>query len=291
MSTEVVKQQTSPSQFNFFDPEAFATMQRVATVFSNSLLVPNMYRTTKDNPKEMAIANCIIALSMANRIGADPLMVMQNMYIVYGQPGWSAKFLTATVNACGKYQSIKYKFKENGTCKGVEYQETIWVSGNKKIETKKVTEDIPNIECIAYTSEIGSDEILESITVSVKMAIEEGWYFKNGSKWKTMPKLMLQYRTVTFWTRAYAPELSMGLKTVDEINDTIDVEYTDVTNSVLSEIKEKGNTELVDFKQEENIENSEKTELKKTDKVSSEVKVPSAEIKSDTSNPAPTLKL
>ncbi|MDO6658942.1 hypothetical protein, partial [Anaerobacillus sp. 1_MG-2023] len=64
--------------------------------------VPQQYR---DN-----IANCIIALEMANRMGASPMMVMQNLYIVHGNPGWSSKFLIATFNQCGRYTSLRYEW-------------------------------------------------------------------------------------------------------------------------------------------------------------------------------------
>lgn len=222
MSTEIVKHESSVQRINFLDPAQFATAQRAAKLFASSELVPEMYRITSNNPEAKAIANCLIALETASRIGASPLMVMQNMYIVYGQPAWSAKFLTATVNGCGRYNSIKYKMRVNGQ---VTFQ----------------GKTMDNWECIAYTSEKGSDEVLESIPVDLKMAVDEGWYGKKGSKWQTMPKLMLQYRAVTFWTRAYAPELSMGIRPADEIEDY--VEYEEVTEKVAEEIKEKANTQ------------------------------------------------
>ena len=230
MSTEVVKQQSQVTQFNFFDADAFATIQRVCNMFACSELVPAMYRITQDNPKEKAIANCMIALETANRIGASPLMVMQNMYIVHGQPAWSAKFLTATVNGCGRYNSIKYKMELKGTVK--------W-------ENK----DVENWECIAYTSEKGSDEVLESIPVDIAMAMKEGWYGKKGSKWQTMPKLMLQYRAVTFWTRAYAPELSMGIRPEDEIRDFEDIPYEEVdpVQKVKTQVSANANKETIGF--------------------------------------------
>ena len=230
MSNEIVKQTAQITQFNFFDPEAFQTIQRVCSVFANSELVPVMYRITPDNPKEKAIANCMIALETANRIGASPLMVMQNMYIVHGQPAWSAKFLTATVNGCGRYNSIKYKLEKKGTVK--------WEG-----------KDIENWQCIDYTNEKGSDESLESIPVDIAMAIKEGWYGKKGSKWPSMPKLMLQYRAVTFWTRAYAPELSMGIKPEDEIRDYEDIPYEEVTDKVKAEVKLNANKETIGFDQ------------------------------------------
>jgi hypothetical protein len=35
-----------------------------------------------------------------------------------------------------------------------------------------------------------------------------------------MPEQMLQYRAASFWTRAYAPELSFGMHTEDEVRDS-----------------------------------------------------------------------
>ena len=62
--------------------------------------------------------------------------------------------------------------------------------------------------------------MLKSNAVTIEMAIREGWYTKAGSKWKTMPQQMLMYRSASFWTNAYAPELSMGMRTEEEIRDT-----------------------------------------------------------------------
>lgn len=42
---------------------------------------------------------------------------------------------------------------------------------------------------------------------------------KNGSKWRTMPKLMLAYRAAAFFGRLYAPELLLGIHSDDELND------------------------------------------------------------------------
>lgn len=239
----------SIQQFSFFNAEQFATMQRVATMFCNSELVPDMYRVTADNPKEKAIANCIIAIDIANRIGANILMVMQNLVIIYGRPSWSSKFLIATVNTCGRFDTLKYKFKELGELKDFKYTEyeTIWekVEGKNKKTTKVVNKVLTgitkNIECIAYTSTKGSDEVLESAPISIEIAINEGWYTKKGSKWQSIPIQMLMYRAASFWTSAYAPELSMGMKTEDEVRDIEDISYEDVTESAKKEQVAKAN--------------------------------------------------
>jgi hypothetical protein len=58
------------------------------------------------------------------------------------------------------------------------------------------------------------------------MAKAEGWSTKNGSKWKTMPDLMLRYRSATFLIRCTAPEIGLGLQTAEEIHDTVEGRVT-----------------------------------------------------------------
>ena len=101
MSKEVtIKQQSLPG---FQSADGFALLQRQASMFSKSTLVPQQFQG------EQNLGNAIIALEMAQRMNASPLMVMQNLYIVYGNPGWSSKFLIATFNQCGRFEAIKYK--------------------------------------------------------------------------------------------------------------------------------------------------------------------------------------
>jgi hypothetical protein len=155
--------------------------QRIGKAFASSDLVPQQYRGN--------LANCIVALEMANRMGASPLMVMQNLYIVHGNPGWSSKFLIACFNQCGRFSALRYEWNDARS------------------------------ECRAWAVEKATGERIEGPTVSIEMAREEGWSTKSGSKWKTMPELMLMYRAAAFLIRTYAPEISMGLRTDDEIVD------------------------------------------------------------------------
>ena len=68
--------------------------------------------------------------------------------------------------------------------------------------------------------------------VTIAMAKAEGWYQKNGSKWKTMPELMICYRSAAFWTRLFAPEIGLGINTSDEAIDTVGVEVPDVPAAI-----------------------------------------------------------
>ena len=227
----MVAQPQNQAGFNFFDPVQFDTMQRVCKLFASSELVPDMYKVTEKNPIEKAMANCMIAIEIAQRIGASPLMVMQNMVPIYGKPSWSSKFLVATVNTCGRFNPLQYRFTEKGMLGMVDYTDYVWDNAArakravaKQFDGKKIMD----IECVAFTTAKGSDKVLESSPVSVRLAIQEGWFTKNGSKWQTMTKQMLMYRAASFWTSAYAPELSMGMKTVEEYQDIQDVDYQEI---------------------------------------------------------------
>jgi len=262
------------STFNFFDKEQFETMQRVCKLFASSELVPDMYKTNlavdKDgkvtNPENKAMANCMIAIEMAQRIGASPLMIMQNMVIIYGRPSWSSKFLVATVNTCGRFEPLKYKITNLGLVGKISITEYVWDGKYKKAQQKEFDgTKIENLQCIAYTTAKGSNEVLESSPIDIKMAIQEGWYTKAGSKWVTMTRQMLMYRAASFWTNAYAPELSMGMKTDDEIRDIIDVDYEDVTEKVKREVADNANKKTLTMDDENPPQTTEPKQEQKAD--------------------------
>jgi hypothetical protein len=187
----------SATEMSFRSGEAFALLQRAATVMSRSSLVPAIYQNS--------VANCAIALNIASRVGADPLMVMQNLYIVYNRPAWSAQFLIATINQSRQFSKIRYE----------------WKGGPG---TRNDGDD--GWGCRAWATEKETGEKLYGSWVTWKLAKDEGWVDKNGSKWKTMPEQMFMYRAGAWFVKAYAPELSMGIKTADELADSIDTVET-----------------------------------------------------------------
>jgi hypothetical protein len=174
----------------FGDSDSFQLAQRVATALSKSTLIPKDYQNN--------LPNCLVALNMANRLNADPLMVMQNLYVVHGRPAWSSQFLIATANKSGKFSPLRYRF--TGT-KGKD-----------------------DFGCVCSAVDRETGEVLEGTEITIGMAKAEGWHDKSGSKWKTMPEQMLRYRAAAFFVRCYAPELSLGLSTSDEVDDIIDGE-------------------------------------------------------------------
>jgi len=163
---------------------------------------------------------------MAQRMGADPLMIMQNLHIIEGRPSWSSAFIIAAINSCGRYSSLRFVLSEPGDPVEVSYTATEWVkpAGGGKNRPNEVTKTIKvrHQTCLAWAIEKDTGERLESPVVSIQMAIDEGWLTKKGSKWQTIPELMLRYRCASFFGRLYAPELLMGLQTAEEVHDFID---------------------------------------------------------------------
>lgn len=233
-STAVQSNAPMDMQAGFSTMGGFELMQRGAKLLSSSTLVPAQYRAVvekrdkygalksrEENPA--AISNCVIALNMAQRMNADPLMIMQNLYIVEGRPAWSSQYIIASINACGKYSPLRFDMTVLGE-KDVKYSEIVRWENNKPVRENK-TVRIDDIQCTAWCIERGTETRLEGPPVSIGMAVAEGWYAKNGSKWQTMPDIMLRYRAASFFGKLYAPELLMGIQTAEEVYDTtFDVE-------------------------------------------------------------------
>ena len=75
-------------------------------------------------------------------------------------------------------------------------------------------------------------ETIEGPEVTLVMAKAEGWLDRDGSKWRTMPDLMLRYRAAAFFGRLYAPEMLLGMQTAEEAGDIIDVTPTRAATGV-----------------------------------------------------------
>ena len=166
-----------------FSLHSFEHAQRVAKMLASSTLVPKDFQGS--------VQNVMIAMEIANRIEASPFMVMQNMFIINGRPSWSSAFIIAALNSCKKFSPLRFSLTGEGE----------------------------KMECFAWCYELSNGEKIIGPTVSIAMAIAEGWYKKSGSKWPNMPTLMLRYRAAAFFGRLYAPELLLGMHAAEEIQD------------------------------------------------------------------------
>lgn len=189
--TEEMKTEIAPVENvqAFSSMSGFEVAQRMAKALAESDLVPVIYRGK--------LANCLVALEVSQRCKASVLMVMQNLYVIQGKPSWSSQYIIAALNSCGKFSPLRFRM------------------------------DGPD-KCTAYAIETKTGEVLEGPSVTIAMAKAEGWYEKSGSKWKTMPELMLRYRAAAFFGRLYAPEVLMGFSTREEQDDIIETTGTHV---------------------------------------------------------------
>ena len=213
------------------EEKIFAVLQRKAMMFANSTIVPRAYQGVNN------VGNCVIALEMAHRMGALPLMVMQNLYVVNGNPTFSSKFLVASINSSKRFSPLRYEFKGE--------------------------EGKPNYACRCLAYEAGDTEHKEPLYgdwITMEMADKEGWTKKPGSKWLSMPNQMLRYRAAAFWQRVYCPEISMGLMTAEEAED---IEYAQIVSEPTPiEADPKGNiSQMLDEMQKQPAVDPETGEL------------------------------
>jgi ribosomal protein L37AE/L43A len=190
------------------DTARFEHLWRVSNLFAKSDLVPQHY---KGKPE-----NCMLTCQMAMRLSLEPLMLMQNTYIVHGRPGMEGKLVIALVNTRGPFTGpIEWEFDDEE---------------NPKKCTAFATHKITNKVCKA--------------TITWKMVEAEGWNKKEGSKWLTIPAQMFRYRSAVFLARAYCPEVTFGFPTVQELRDVGEPER----KRPVSPLEEKLGTKQVESK-------------------------------------------
>jgi len=161
-------------------------LMEMSEMLSKSTIVPVTYQRRPEN--------CFIALDLASRMGISPMVVMQNLYVVQGKPSWAGQAVSAMIRTSHKFENVQlvYVGKEGSDDWGAHVTAINAFNGAK----------------------------IKGATVTIRTAKKEGWYQKNGSKWQTMPELMLAYRAFAWFGRVHAPEIMMGLHSIEEVEDT-----------------------------------------------------------------------
>lgn len=193
----------------FESEEKWILATKMAASLAQSTIVPKEFQGNANN--------ALIAIELASRLQTSPLMVMQHLYIVYGRPAWSAQYVIAAINGSGKYD-MELQFDEKTDANGNPYSCVCWTEKNGR----KVT----------------------GPTITMDLAKAEGWISKNGSKWQTMPQIMLRYRAASFFGRMNCPDLMMGMYTREEQYEMGKDEYLeDMATRVQVEIEANSNQE------------------------------------------------
>lgn len=188
-----LKNERSLEKFNspFESAAALRHFTAAATVFAQSQLVPKHLQGK--------VQDCLILMNMALRMQEDPLLVLQNCFVVSGTPGFKTQFLIARANASGQLKSkIRWTVEQLTPA-------TLTLEGFS----------MPNLRVTASAVD-NFGELMES-TVTSDMAIREKW--TSNPKYRSMPEHMLRWRAAAFLIRLYMPEVMMGMQTIEEIED------------------------------------------------------------------------
>ena len=170
---------SKPGSINMFDMMEKA--YKFSEIMAQSDIIPQHYRNKP--------ANVFIAVQSAYRMDLDPMLVMQNTYVVSGKLGMNSTFAISLANKSGMFENgIRYRSKGEGD----------------------------NLEVTAYTNLKKTGEEI-AYTFHFKTAIAEG--YTRNPKYKTMPELMLRYRAATLLIRTHAPEVLNGMHMIEELED------------------------------------------------------------------------
>jgi len=193
----------------------------VAEKVSQSNILPDTFKGKA--------GDVLIALDMAQRLRMNPLHVMQGIVIVHGRPTFSGQFYASLIKASGEFVKYDYDEKETG--------ETVKEIGGRKNRACRVVAVRPNGEKVAGP------------WVDYQMAVKDGWATRSGSKWQTMPELMLRYRAASFFVRTCCPDAAMGLRDEyeqDDIARAVAVRAESPADAVAPEIREAVEAEVLE---------------------------------------------
>lgn len=196
MALAVATPQPQNSLGIWANPDAFDQGQRMAAALAGSSILPDCYRADKAGGKQ-ALSNCLMLLSLAQRLQMDPFLVGQNMVPINGRPAFSSAFVIALINQSGRFTPLR--FHHSGT-------------GDDR-------------QCHASATDLRSGTELQGMPVSVKMAKDYGWFSRSGSQWPKNTDQLLAYRAAGWFGRLHCPEVLLGVATREEIVDAvIDIE-------------------------------------------------------------------
>lgn len=183
---QVVEPKITPQGASMWNnTKMFNLAYKLAGFLGQSDLVPQNYQGK--------VANCLIAIDIANRMGISPMAVMQNSQIVRGKFSWTGSACKSMIDGCGKFKHTRYVMVgEKGTDSWGYYLEAEDKNGN----------------------------IVKGVEVTIGMAKAEGWYSQNP-KWRNLSEIMLKYRCAAFFMRTECAGLAMGFLTAEENEDII----------------------------------------------------------------------
>ena len=179
--------------------DAAETQWRFASALAKATIIPKQYQGQP--------ANCFVAIDMARRLNTGVMEIMQNCNVIHGNPSFSSRYAIAMANKLGPFVG-PIAFEQGGT------------PGNESVTAYAVVE--------------ATGKRVE-FTADMAMAKAEGW--TANKKYKSMPIVMLSYRSASFLIKLYCPEVLFGMQTSEELQDVGMAKA--VPSTVLESVNEK----------------------------------------------------
>jgi hypothetical protein len=174
--------------------EAASNAQRLVAPLIHTAFVPDTYRPKVDpratpeqraDAERVALANATAAVLQGLTLGVDPLVALQQIYIIHGRPGMYAKFMVALVQAHGH---------------------EVW------------TEDLSDTRAVVCGQRKGSSHV-ERVAITMDMARKAKW--TTNAKYQETPQDMLYARAAGRVCDRIASDVLKGIASVEQIQDEV----------------------------------------------------------------------
>lgn len=187
----------------FTNPAYYEHVKNLAGVLANAAFTPK-HLIAPNNPGR-TVANCTRVVIQALRWGFDIFAVADETYEVRGRFGYQGKLIIAVVNArAGLKGRLKFTYAGKGP------QLTITVSGQFADEEEPCT---------------------------VTLSVEQG---KTANEmWIKDPEQKLAYSGAIKWARRHCPQLVMGVRTVEDLEQMNDSEPQNFRITAMDDITAK----------------------------------------------------
>lgn len=178
------------TQAMVFDPETVASMQRMAEMMATA-------RVTI--PKHLAGSpgDCLAIVMQAAQFKMNPFALAQKTHLVNGTLGYEAQLVNAVVSSSALLSSrISYEWEGD------------WNGVNGKA-------DKSDARAVIVTASLQGERQPRSLRLSMAQV----GTVRNSPLWEHDPRQQLAYLATKRWARLHAPDVMLGVYTVDELQD------------------------------------------------------------------------
>lgn len=179
------------TQAMVFDPQTLANMQRMAETMASARITI---------PKHLAGSpgDCLAIVMQAAQWQMNPFAVAQKTHIVNGALGYEAQLVNAVVSSSPLLASrISYEWEGD------------WTGVNGKV-------DKSDARAVLVSATLRGEVRPRTLRVSMAQVGE----VRNSPLWVSDPRQQLAYLATKRWARLHAPDVMLGVYTVDELEES-----------------------------------------------------------------------